>query len=176
MILTKVQKARKLDSIRSHMKNFNSVICVQYENFINSEIERMRDSFFGSGNKIVCGKNSLISRALSNENIDATKMNLKSATLLIFSNDIFNSLRSLKSFTKVLKNYPKIKLEVSCGILEGSLAETSLMKKLVEIQSKDAIRVELVTIVNSPLQNLIKILNNPLVDLCKILDYRSKNC
>ena len=176
MVVSRVEKQEKLASIKNHMESFDATICISYENLISSELERLRDICFEKGDKVVFGKNTLISRACNDEVANDVDENLKRSNVLIFSNDIFGSLRMIKDYVKSLKNYKKIKLSISCAVLEGKFANLDLVKKFEDIPSKDSIYIELVNILNSPLKNLVKILNNPMLDLCKILDYKSKNC
>lgn len=174
MILTKTQKQQRIHNVKSHLGNFNSVICITHTNFINAEIERLRDICFIAGNKVVFGKNSLVKRAVStNEN---NEVSLKESTLLIFSNDVFQSLRGINDFVKSLKNYPNTKLSISCGIIDNNVVYHDLIKELSSIHSKESLYANLISMLSLPLQSLIKILNVPMIDLCKILDYQIKNC
>ena len=180
-MITRLQKERKLNELKDCLKSYPAVIAVNYSQFLNEQIDRFRDEFFANGsNKIIVAKNNLVSiamkDALNEEDITASERQLKHSNLFVFSSDIFITIRALNDFIKSLKQYPKTKLMISCGILDNGFLDEKKITMLAEIPSIESIYMNLISILSSPLQNLIKICNAPIVDLCKVLDYKINKC
>jgi ribosomal protein L10 len=180
-MVTRLQKEKKLNELRDCLENHQSVIVVNYSQFLNEQIDRFRDEFFNKNNhKVIFAKNNLVSLAmkdrLSSEDIENSNQNLKNSNLFVFSKDIFSAIGDLNSFIKSLKQYPKTKVTISCGLLDDGFLDEKKIKMLSEITSIESIYINLISILSSPLQNLIKICNAPMVDLCKVLDYKINKC
>lgn len=180
-MVTKLQKESKLNELRDSLKSHQSVVVVNYSQFLNEQIDRFRNEFSAiEGNRIIFAKNSLISLAardsLSKEDSEISEQKLKDSNLFVFSNDIFGTIRSLNSFIKSLNQYPKTKLSISCGVLDNGFLDEKKIKMFAEIPSIESIYANLIGILSSPLQNLIKICNAPMIDLCKVLDYKINKC
>lgn len=113
---------------------------------------------------------------MSEEDSEDGDQVLKNSNLFVFSNDIFGTIRALNSFTKSLREFPKTKMTISCGILDNGFLDEQKIKMFADIPSIESIYANLISILSSPLQNLIKICNAPMVDLCKVLDYKINKC
>ncbi len=180
-MVTRLEKEKKLNELVDCLSSYQSVIVINYLQFPNEQIERFRDEFFSfGGNKIIVAKNNLVSIATKNtlneNDVALSKQKLTSSNLFVFSNDIFATIRNLNGFIKSLKQYPKTKISISCGILDNGFLDEKKIKMFAEIPSIESIYVNLISILSSPLQNLIKICNAPMVDLCKVLDYKINKC
>lgn len=180
-MVTRLQKEEKLNDLRDCLTSYQSVIVVNYSQFLNEQIDRLRDEFFArGGNRVIFAKNNLISLAareiLSEEDSEDGDQVLKNSNLFVFSNDIFGTIRALNSFTKSLREFPKTKMTISCGILDNGFLDEQKIKMFADIPSIESIYANLISILSSPLQNLIKICNAPMVDLCKVLDYKINKC
>jgi ribosomal protein L10 len=180
-MVTRLQKEEKLNELKDCIKSHQSVIVINYSQFLNEQNDRFRDEFFAKGgNKVIFAKNNLVSLAakeiLNDQDIVASEQKLKNSNLFVFSNDIFGTIRALNSFAKSLREFPKTKMTISCGILDNGFLDEQKIKMFADIPSIESIYANLISILSSPLQNLIKICNAPMVDLCKVLDYKINKC
>lgn len=58
------KKEEKLNDLRDCLTSYQSVIVVNYSQFLNEQIDRLRDEFFArGGNRVIFAKNNLISLA-----------------------------------------------------------------------------------------------------------------
>jgi ribosomal protein L10 len=178
MVISRQKKIQKLDILTQNINSSSAVLCVTYTHFVNEQIEKFRDELFEKGNcKVVFAKNSLVSLACGEDSKSSMDDKLKTSNMLVFSDDIFSLISVVNNFVKSLKKgYPNTKLSISCGILDSRFIDGDVVKKLSNIPSLQSLHGSLISVLSSPLRNLVKICNNPFFDLVKILDYKSKNC
>jgi large subunit ribosomal protein L10 len=176
MILSKQKKTQNLDIIKNAINKFSAVLCINYSNFPVEKIEHLRDEFFAKNCPVIFVKNSLVSIACNDNCKNHSDAAFKESNMLVFSDDIFSLISSINQFTKSLKKgYANTKLSISCGVLDQGIINSDTIKRLSSIPSINSLHVNLVRILNSPLEKLVKICNNPMIDLLKILDLKSKN-
>ncbi len=180
-MVTKLQKAERLSELKSDLQSHQSVLVVNYSYFMNEQIDFFRDEIFSSTkDKITFIKNNLatlaMKDALDEKDAEASDEKIKNSNFLVFSNDIFGTIRALNKLIKGMKNYPKTKMTIACGILDNGFLDEQKIKMFADIPSIDSIYANLISILSSPLQNLVKICNSPMVDLCKVLEYKVNKC
>ena len=180
-MVTKIQKAERLNELRNDLKSHQSVLIVNYSYFMNEQIDFFRDEICATTkDKVMFVKNNLAVLAmkdfLDENDSNSSSDKIKNSNFLVFSNDIFATIRSLNKLIKGMRNYPKTKMTIACGILDNGFLDEQKIKMFADIPSIDSIYVNLISILSSPLQNLIKIVNSPMVDLCKVLEYKVNKC
>ena len=151
------QKQLVIDEIKDRISNANGVILFDYRGLTDEEAKELRRSLSNSGGDYKVYKNTLMSRALRDLNIDIDE-SLFGPSALAYSED---QVAPIKVLTDFAKKHPAVVLKV--GIVDKEITDKAKLAELATIPSRDG----LLTMLAGSLIGVVK-------DLSICLDLYSK--
>ena len=151
------QKQVVIDEIKDRISNANGVVLFDYRGLTDNEAKELRRSLRNSGGDYKVYKNTLMSRALRDLNIDIDE-SLFGPSALAYSED---QVAPIKVLTDFAKKHPAVVLKV--GIVDKEITDKAKLAELATIPSRDG----LLTMLAGSLIGVVK-------DLSICLDLYSK--
>ena len=151
------QKQLVIDGIKDRISNANGVVLFDYRGLADEEAKELRRSLRNSGGDYKVYKNTLMSRALRDLNIDIDE-SLFGPSALAYSED---QVAPIKVLTDFAKKHPAVVLKV--GIVDKEITDKAKLADLATIPSRDG----LLTMLAGSLIGVVK-------DLSICLDLYSK--
>ena len=151
------QKQLVIDEIKERISNANGVVLFDYRGLTDGEAKELRRSLRNSGSDYKVYKNTLMSRALRDLNIDIDE-SLFGPSALAYSED---QVAPIKVLTDFAKKHPAVVLKV--GIVDKEITDKAKLADLATIPSRDG----LLTMLAGSLIGVVK-------DLSICLDLYSK--
>ena len=151
------QKQVVIDEIKDKISNANGVVLFDYRGLTDNEAKELRRSLRESGSDYKVYKNTLMSRALRDLNIDIDE-SLFGPSALAYSED---QVAPIKVLTDFAKKHPAVVLKV--GIVDKEITDKAKLADLATIPSRDG----LLTMLAGSLIGVVK-------DLSICLDLYSK--
>ena len=151
------QKQLVIDEIKDRINNANGVVLFDYRGLTDNEAKELRRSLRESGSDYKVYKNTLMSRALRDLNIDIDE-SLFGPSALAYSED---QVAPIKVLTDFAKKHPAVVLKV--GIVDKEITDKAKLADLATIPSRDG----LLTMLAGSLIGVVK-------DLSICLDLYSK--
>lgn len=151
------QKQLVIDEIKDRISNANGVVLFDYRGLTDEEAKELRRSLRNSGGDYKVYKNTLMSRALRDLNIDIDE-SLFGPSALAYSED---QVAPIKVLTDFAKKHPAVVLKV--GIVDKEITDKAKLAELATIPSRDG----LLTMLAGSLIGVVK-------DLSICLDLYSK--
>ena len=151
------RKAGIVSEIKEKFENAKSVVLFDYRGLTDEEAKELRRSLRNSGGDYKVYKNTLMSRALRDLNIDIDE-SLFGPSALAYSED---QVAPIKVLTDFAKKHPAVVLKV--GIVDKEITDKAKLAELATIPSRDG----LLTMLAGSLIGVVK-------DLSICLDLYSK--
>ena len=151
------QKQLVIDEIKEKINKDNGVVLFDYRGLTDGEAKELRRSLRNSGSDYKVYKNTLMSRALRDLNIDIDE-SLFGPSALVYSED---QVAPIKVLTDFAKKHPAVVLKV--GIVDKEITDKAKLADLATIPSRDG----LLTMLAGSLIGVVK-------DLSICLDLYSK--
>ncbi|HPF82751.1 MAG TPA: 50S ribosomal protein L10 [Bacilli bacterium] len=120
-----------IDEITSKVKDSNAVVFFEYRGLTVSEMTTLRRKLRESGSDVKVYKNTLAKRALDSLNYDM-KGELNGPKAMAYGTDIIAPIKALSDFAK-----DHSALELKIGIVDGEVADTTMLAKLASTPSRD---------------------------------------
>ena len=148
-------KKELVESIKSELKDANSIVFVDYRGISVAEDTAMRKEFRENNVKYKVFKNRLLVRALNDLNItgyDATMF--EGTTAVAYSTD---EVAPAKIFCNHQKKINK--MAVKFGIVNGQIIDKAQVEDLAKIPCKEVLIAMLLGTLNAPVSALARALN-----------------
>ena len=147
-----------------------AVYLTQYLGLNVEDITTLRRELHANGVEFKVAKNTLISLAAKNNELEGLDEFLSGATAIAFSyEDPTIPARVLKEFTKE-HDLPEVK-----GIVfDGTVMAGSEFKRIADMPTKDHLLAKLVALINSPVTKIVWALKSPMSDLGNALSNLKK--
>ena len=127
------QKQKVIDEVKTRVEENNSVVLFDYRGLTDAEIKELRCALRESDADYKVYKNTLMSRAFNDLNIDLGD-NLTGPSALAFSKDQVAPIKVISEFGK---NHPALVVKV--GIVDGEVADKEMLGKLASIPSREGL-------------------------------------
>ena len=148
-------KKELVESIKSELKDANSIIFVDYRGISVSEDTAMRKEFRENNVKYKVFKNRLLTRALDDLGITGYDPKMfEGTTAVAFGSD---EVAPAKVFCKHQKDLKK--MAVKFGIVDGQIMDQAQVEALAEIPSKEILIAMLLGTLNAPVAAFARALN-----------------
>ncbi len=143
-----------------------AIYFTEYHGLNVQEITKLRSLFFKADVEFRVAKNTLIKLAADENSISDLDEILKGSTAIAISYDEpVSPAKVIKEFTKD-NDLPNVK-----GIiLDGEFFPGKEFKKLANLPNKDELLAKFITMLNSPLLNLVSTLNAPIQNFVGLLN------
>ncbi|OFY67139.1 MAG: 50S ribosomal protein L10 [Bacteroidetes bacterium RIFCSPLOWO2_02_FULL_36_8] len=157
--MTRKEKKQSIENLKSKFSSNNTFYFTDTSSFTVDAINKFRRMCFQNGLEYLVAKNTLIKKTLEELKWDCTplKDQLKKSTGIIFSPT------SGSAPAKLIKDYSK---GGSSPVFKGAWVESSIyigqdqIELLSKLKSKDELLGEIVTLLQSPISNLMSALQS----------------
>ena len=143
----------------------NSIFFTRYQGLDVVAITKLRGEFFRNNIEFRFAKNTLLKLALDEAKLPKLNSVLKGDTAIAVSYD--SPISPAKVLKKFIKDYelPTVK-----GIIiEGESFSADNFEKLANLDSKEVLLGKLISMLQSPMQNLVSTLNAPMQNTLGVL-------
>lgn len=130
-ILAKKQEV--IDEVADKVKNSNCFVAFEYHGLTVGETDELRKELRKSGSEFKIYKNTLVNRALKNENIDLSS-ELNGPKAFAFGEDAVAPIKVLSDFAK---KHPA--LEIKVGVVDGNIADAKMLAEYATIPSREGL-------------------------------------
>ena len=127
------QKQAIIDEVKSRVEDNNSLVLFDYRGLTDAEIKELRCALRESESDYKVYKNTLMSRAFKDLNIDLGD-NLTGPSALAFGKDQVAAIKVLSEFSKT---HPAMVMKV--GIVDGEIADQAMLGQLASIPSREGL-------------------------------------
>ena len=135
MASSKILESKKLivSEITDKIKTSESVILFEYQGLTVSEISDLRRKLREAKGEVRIYKNRLLKRALDDLNIDLNGF-LEGPNAIMFGTDLLEPIKVIADFAKDHE-----KMQVRVGIINGDVAELSVINEYASIPSYEGL-------------------------------------
>ena len=172
MSVTRAQKEEIVERFTEKLAEQPSVYVTDYKGLKVEEISQLRQILREAGVEYQVVKNTLLKRAMENAGgYDATFDHLSGPTAVAISVEPSAAARAIKTFRKKSnQTLPELK----AAIVDGTLFVGDQIDTLVNLKSKDELLGEVVTLLLSPMQNVVSAIQSQGSNLLAILESLQK--
>ena len=148
-------KKEKVQELSEKFKKAKMIILTEYRGISVSDDTALRAEVRNANNEYVVVKNSTISYALKEANIEGFEGTLEGPTAVVIGYDDYVSpAKSINNFAKD-NDFYKIKM----GIMDGKVIDIAEVKKLANLPSKDTLYAMLASALLGNIRNLAVVLD-----------------
>lgn len=147
-------KQTKIEEIKEKLSNAKSLVLVKYQGVTVEQDTDLRKKLREADVQYNVYKNTLVKRALKEQNIEGLDEFLEGPTSIAFGNDETTAARIISDFLKENK-----KMELKAGYVDGEVYDEAKIKVLATIPSKEVLVAKFLGSIKSPLSNLAYLLN-----------------
>ena len=147
-------KAPIIDEIKSHFDGAEGVVLADYRGLTVAEDTDLRRQLREAGVVYKVYKNTYIKRAIEGTTFEALKQKLEGPTAVAFSKT--DATAPARIISKFAKTAPK--LEIKCGIVEGTFYDQNTIKTIADIPSRDELLSRLLGSLKSPISNMARVI------------------
>lgn len=168
MSLTRAQKEEEVALLTEKLEDNPSVYVTDYKGLNVEEVSHLRQVLREAGVEYRVVKNTLLKRAMhSTGGYDAALDYLFGPTAVAISVEPSAAARAIKTFRKKSnQDLPKLR----AAIVDGVLFEGSQIDALASLKSKEELLGEVVTLLLSPIQNVVSAIESQGSRLMAILE------
>ena len=152
---SKILESKKaiVSEITDKIKNSESVILFEYQGLTVAEVSDLRRKLREAKGEVKIYKNTLLKRALDDLNIDLNSF-LEGPNAIMFGADLLEPIKVIADFAK---EHDKMKVRV--GIINGDVAELSVIDECASIPSYEGLLTMLPAGMMEHVRNLVIGLN-----------------
>ncbi len=166
------EKFHLVSFIGSLLKDSDYVYFISFQGMTVKDVSELRNklSEVGAGCHVL--KNALISKAAELNDVTAMKdLKLTEGTALVCGKG------DASTVAKVISEFGKTHEQVKAkgGLMDGALLSVSDVAAIADLPSKDALRSQLLSVLQGPARNLASLLNNKAASILNVLNaYKDK--
>lgn len=149
-------KRAEVDRIKENFASAKSAIVVDYRGLSAGEATELRAKFREGGVVYKVFKNSLVRIAINGTEFESLTEALSGPNAIAFGvNDAVVPAKIIKEFAKT---HPK--LELRCGVVEGTFYDNTKIIEIADLPSKDALIGRFLGSIKAPVSNFAYLLAN----------------
>ncbi|WP_027123910.1 50S ribosomal protein L10 [Mycoplasmoides pirum] len=148
VIQAKIDKINEIANILSTAKSF---VIFEYSTMTALETTELRRSLTQAGNKMFVLKNNIVTRALSQSNIEVPSDKLIGQIAIAFG--IEDGFQPIKAIHKFVKEKDKVNFRV--GFLEGKVLEVNELNQIALLPSRDELYSMFLSVLQAPLRKFM---------------------
>ncbi|MFB6181665.1 MAG: 50S ribosomal protein L10 [Candidatus Magasanikbacteria bacterium] len=167
MAKTREEKEQIVEELTDKLKQAKSVVFADFHGLKVDQSEDIRGECYENGVEFKASKKTLLDIALDKagyEDIDPQEFEGGVATMFCETDQVLPA----KLISDFSEDYDAI--DVFGGILEGSFIDQEKVKDLAELPSKEQLKAQLVSALNSPISGFVTALSSNTSDLVNALD------
>lgn len=167
MAKSKQQKQVTVESLSDGLKNAKGVVFANFQGLKVSDFEQLRKTCRESNVSVLVAKKTLVKRAYEEANLGdiSTKDFSGGVATFIGNNDEISAAKIVNDFAKTHEV-----VQIFGGVLEGKFINTSSVKSLAALPTKEQLLSQLVGTLNAPVSGFVNVLAGNLRNLVGILN------
>lgn len=164
------EKQYVIDEINTHLNKSNFVFVTDFSSLSVAETADLRTKLAAENAEFHVVKNRLLNVAAQQRELPDMKEYLTGQSAIVVGGS------NAPGVAKVLKKFfkDKDKVEVKIGVLENKLLNKDEVDQLAEMPSIEAIKAQLLGLLNTPAQQMARVLNAVPQAVLNVLDAKSK--
>jgi large subunit ribosomal protein L10 len=163
MAKTKERKAKDLADLTKKLEDSTSVIFANFYGLKVKDIEELRVSCRKSGLRVSVAKKNLLKMALKKCGIEP--ISLGGEIVAVFGEDDILPAKSTADFAKTHEP-----LKILAGLAAGKWIDSSVVKTLAKLPSREELLAKLFGSINAPASNFVNVLAGNLRGLVYVLN------
>ncbi len=148
-------KAPIIEEIKSHFDGAEGAVLADYRGLTVAEDTELRSKLREANVIYKVYKNTYIKRAIEGTKFEGFKDSLEGPTAVAISKT--DATAPARIISKFAKTAPKI--EIKCGIVEGTFYDSNAIKAIAEIPGRDELLSRLLGSLKSPITNMVRVMN-----------------
>lgn len=149
------QKREVIEGISSKMKAAKAMVFADYRGLTVEQDTQLRNALRKAGVDYKVVKNTLTRFAANENGLEGLDTYLNGPTAMASSDT--DPLAPAKVLSEYAKKYEKLELKV--GVVEGKIIDSSGIKALAELPSKEVLIARVLAGLNAPISALVNVLN-----------------
>ncbi|MCD9026350.1 50S ribosomal protein L10 [Cohnella silvisoli] len=141
-------KQQEVEVIATKLRESNCTVVADYRGLNVAQVTQLRKLLREAGVEFQVLKNSLVSRAAANAELSELDAVLTGPTAIAFGKDVVAPAKILSDFAK--KNDA---LKVKGGVVEGRFVDSTQIKALAELPSREGLLSMLLSVLQAPVRN-----------------------
>jgi large subunit ribosomal protein L10 len=163
-------KAETIDELKRDMADVRAAVLTEYRGLTVQQLSELRKQLRPLSAEYRVVKNRLARIALEGSPVAGLRAHLTGPTgLVILRKDPVAAAKTLNAFVRA---NPALTLKI--GVIDGQLLEPRELRAVADLPSRDALRGQIVGVVQGPLAQLVGLLTAPQRELAYILAERGK--
>ena len=150
MAITKQKKGAIIDTLRTELKDTQTVVFVHFKKLPVSDTMALRRKLRGVGVGYKVSKKTLIKRVMDEQGITGTWPELEGEVAIAYSADQLAPAREVYAFAKEHKDQVKI----VGGVWDGVYQDQNYMMTIATIPSREVLLTQLVGLLQSPIRGI----------------------
>lgn len=163
-------KIETVEELLQRLDGVKTLMLTEYRGLTVSQLNELRKQLRAVHAEYKVVKNRLARRAGAERGFEALRPHLTGPTALVIAKD------DPVAVAKTLTNFARTnqKLTIKAAVVDGQLLASDGIRALSELPSKDALRAQLVGLIQGPLAQLVGLLAASQRDLVYVLEQRGK--
>jgi large subunit ribosomal protein L10 len=164
------KKAAVIEDVKGRLEGVKTVMLTEYRGLTVQQLSDLRKQLRAVRAEYKVVKNRLAKLAGADLGIEGLRPYLKGPTALVIAKDDPVAVaRALTTFARTNQA-----LAIKAGVVDGQLLEIDGIKALSELPSKEALRAQIVGLIQGPLAQLVGLLAAPQREIAYVLAERGK--
>lgn len=162
--MDRTQKKESVAGFTARTAEIGSIVAAHYAGLTVADMTRLRNEARENGAEVRVMKNTLAKIALKGTEFEGVSAYLAGQTVLIYSADATAPARVANDFSKT-----NDKLVILGGALPGQGLDASRVKALANLPSLDALRSQLIGLIQAPATKIAGVLQAPAGQLARVV-------
>jgi large subunit ribosomal protein L10 len=164
------EKVAAVGELKSRLDGVKTVVLTEYRGLTVAQLSELRKQLRQVSAQYTVVKNRLARLAVSSVHLEALAPHLRGPTgMVVSAEDPVAVAKILQIFGRAHQA-----LAIKAGIVDGQILDTNGLKALADLPSKDALRAQLVGMLQGPLAQLVALLQAPQREIAYVLAERGK--
>ncbi|MFN3966270.1 MAG: 50S ribosomal protein L10 [Endomicrobiia bacterium] len=163
-----MNKQLQLENLLNNIRNSNGFLFTEYQGLKVEELNELRKNLKTVKSKYCVIKNTLLSIALKNANINFPVEEIRGPLGLVFIGREIDPVASAKKVVEFSKEHEKLKIK--SGYLFGKFATLQDILNISKLPGKDVLINQLIWILRGQIAGLINVLRANLYNLVCVLE------
>lgn len=164
------EKVEVIEDLKERLDGVKTVMLTEYRGLTVQQLSELRKQLRAVRAEYKVVKNRLARLAGADLGVEALRPYLKGPTALVIAKD--DPVAVAKTLTTFARTHQA--LAIKAGVVDGQLVAAEGIKALSELPSKEALRAQIVGLIQGPLAQLVGLLAAPQREIAYVLAERGK--
>ena len=165
------EKVEVIEDLKGRLDGVKTVMLTEYRGLTVQQLSELRKQLRAVRAEYKVVKNRLAKLAGADLGVESLRPYLKGPTALVIAKD--DPVAVAKTLTTFARTNQA--LAIKAGVVDGKLLELDGIKALSELPSKEALRAQIVGMIQGPLTRLVGLLVAPQREIAYVLSERGKS-